>query len=121
MTLEQMLDTYPAPVQERILNDVKAIIERAKADLPFLIAEEFGNAGLRNANLKALKGLIEEAARLAAVDVVGQLGLYYTRQLTQASDNMMKGTLAGIAIAKGVPELGQALADSMVPPDKVDP
>ena len=120
MTLEQMLDTYPEKVRERILEEVKKTVDRAQANVPFRIAEQFGNAGLKNANLGPLKRLIEDAAREAAIDVVGNLGLYYTRELTQASDNMMRGTLAGIAIAKGAEEFGQALIDGMKPPGGAD-
>jgi len=116
MTLDQMLDTYPADVRERILAQVKKTIGYAKADLPHLIAEEFGNAGLRSADLGAMKALIASTAETVAKEVVGMLGVYYTRELTQASDNMMRGTLAGIAIGKGAEEFGQALMDTVKPP-----
>ena len=116
MTLDDMLDTYSEDVRTLVLKEVYEEIDRGKEAIPFLIAEQFGCAGMKNANLRPLKYLVEAVALDAAKRVVSILGLEQARQATQASDNMFRGTIAGIALASGAEEFGSALIDSIKPP-----
>jgi|GEM_PF-2272444 len=98
LTLEKMLDGVSEKVREQIEKEIAEAVARAKSDLAFLVAEEFGRVGLRNADLGPLKGLIEDAALSAAKIVVGLLGVEYAHRASEASDNMIRGTLAGVAL-----------------------
>jgi len=113
MTLDDMLDTYSEDVRTLVLKEVYEEIDYAKESVPSLIAEQFGYVGMKNANLRPLKYLVEAVALDAAKRVVSILGLEQARQATQASDNMFRGTIAGIALAKEG-ESARGLAEALI-------